>query len=100
MAKRVIWSNLASNEKYDIFNYWNSRNKSKAYSKKLNVLFNEAIQLIKDFPTIGRLTDISNVRRFVVRDYLILYKVAADAIYILSIWDTRQDPDKLTARLG
>lgn len=69
MAKRVIWSNLASNEKYDIFNYWNSRNKSKAYSKKLNALFNEAIQIIKDFPTIGRLTDIPNVRRFVVRDY-------------------------------
>jgi plasmid stabilization system protein ParE len=100
MAKRVIWSNLARDEKYGIFTYWNSRNKSTAYSKKLNGLFNEAIKLIKDFPEIGRLTDIHCVRRFVVKDYLILYKVAADAIYILSVWDARQDPEKLTARLG
>ena len=98
MAKRVIWSNLAKDEKYDIFNYWNKRNKSKVYSKKLDRLFNEAINVIKDYSEIGRVTDFPTIRRFVVRDYLILYKVETDSIYILSIWDTRQDPEKLARR--
>ena len=36
MAKRVIWSNFAKDEKYEIFNYWNKKNKSKARSPAKN----------------------------------------------------------------
>ncbi len=95
MAKRVIWSSLASNEKIQILEYWVYRNKSKTYSKKLNKLFADAVNIIKDFPEIGRLTDHNNVRRFLVRDYLIFYKIEQDSILILSIWDARQDPKSL-----
>ena len=46
MAARLIWSNLALQQKKEIFDYWNERNKSKIYSRKLNKLINDAAELI------------------------------------------------------
>jgi len=58
MAKRIIWSRRAQNDRISIFEYWNKRNKSKVYSKKLNRLFNEGVKLISEYPEIGKPTEI------------------------------------------
>ena len=39
MAKQVIWSILAHNDRLEILDYWIKRNKSNSYSKKLNQIF-------------------------------------------------------------
>lgn len=39
MAKRLIWTEDAQNDRKEIFGYFNNRNKSKKYSQKLNLLF-------------------------------------------------------------
>ncbi|MCW3108330.1 MAG: addiction module toxin, RelE/StbE family [Segetibacter sp.] len=57
-----MWPLSAQDDRKEIFTYWNNRNKSKAYSKKLHVLFNEAIKLISKFPQIGSPTEIENIR--------------------------------------
>lgn len=57
MAKQVIWSRRSHNERIEILKYWNDRNKSTDYSKKLNRLFIEAVKLISIHPNIGKLTD-------------------------------------------
>ena len=67
MAKQVIWSLRAQQDKREILNYWRQRNKSNAYSKKLNELFKEAVKIITDFPQIGRVTDDATAR---LSDYL------------------------------
>jgi addiction module RelE/StbE family toxin len=95
MAKQVIWSQRAQNDRKEILNYWKQRNKSSAYSKKLNELFKESIRIILDFPQIGKMTDDSKARIKIVRDYLIIYEETDTQIFILTIWDSRQDPDKL-----
>ena len=95
MAKKIIWSRRSQNDRIEILGYWNKRNKSKAYSEKLNKLFKEAVKLIADHPEIGKPTDNKNVRIKVVRDYLILYELKDEEITIFSIWDSRQDPEKL-----
>ena len=95
MAKQVIWSLKAQDNKRNILDYWRKRNQSNTYSKKLNLLFKEAINIIKDFPQIGKLTDSTNIRIKIVRDYLIIYEDTETTIYILAIWDGRQDPNKL-----
>lgn len=46
-------------------------------------------------PEIGRKSDIEHVRVKIVRDYLIFYESTTDVLYILSVWDSRQDPNKL-----
>ena len=95
MAKRVIWTVDAQRERREILRYWADRNKSTSYSKKLNKLFKESINLLKIRPEIGRNSDIKNVRIKIVRDYLIFYDTTADNLYILSIRGSRQDPNML-----
>jgi len=57
MAKQVVWSLRAQADRKHILAYWRKRNKSVAYSKKLNQLFKEAVQIVRDFPQIGKQTD-------------------------------------------
>lgn len=94
MVKQIIWTLRAQEDRKEIFTYWNNRNKSNAYSKKLNLLFKEVIKLISRFPQIGRPTEIENIRIKIVRGYLIVYEEAATQILILTIWDGKQDPRK------
>ncbi len=95
MVKQVIWSLRAQADKKNILHYWRQRNQSNTYSKKLNQLFKEAIRIICDFPQIGKQTDDKTARIKIVRDYLIIYEETESQIYILTIWDSRQDPDEL-----
>lgn len=93
MASKIIWSLLAQENRKSILKYWIDRNKSNTYSVKLNHLFEEAVELISKFPTIGVKSNIEDVRIKIVRDYRIAYKINDDLISILTIWDSRQNPN-------
>lgn len=54
MAKKIIWSLTAQIDRKEILSYWIDRNKSSAYSKKLNLLFNDAAKIIAKLPNIGK----------------------------------------------
>ncbi len=95
MARKVIWSLLAQSDRKNILDYWRKRNQSDAYSRKLNGLFTEAIQIIQEYPQIGKKTNLEGVRIKIVKDYLIIYELSDSYIYILTIWDSRQEPKKL-----
>jgi len=94
MAKQIIWSLLAQEDRKSIFNYWNNRNKSNSYSRKLNQLFKLTVILISKHPNIGKPTDIENVRIRIIRDFFFTYRITDNSIEILTIWSTRQDPQK------
>lgn len=96
MAKRVIWSPLAKKQRREILEYWISHNRSKSYSRKLNSLFKGAQKLISLHPNIGVPTTDPNIRHKLVRDYSLFYELREDSIIILTVWDHRQDPKKLT----
>ena len=98
MAKKVKWSPLAERKFEEILAYWTNRNKSESFSEKLIDLFEDATELIASFPEMGRSTDLENVRQKLVRDYLIFYEVDGEIINILTVWDPREDPDKLELR--
>lgn len=96
MAKRkVIWTLKANIERKEILEYWILRNKSKTFSVKLNKLIVETIKLLAEHPTIGRKTDIKDVRVKIVRDYLIFYEFSKFELIILSIWDGRREKNIL-----
>ncbi len=99
MAKRIIWSRQAQNDRINILEFWIDHNQSPTYSIKLNQLFKEAVKLIAKFPDIGKPTDMENVKGKIVRDYYIYYEVKGDALHILTVWDTRQNPDELEEKL-
>jgi hypothetical protein len=80
-------------KKRQIFEYWNDRNKSKTYSKKLNFLFDEAAEMLLLYPDLGKMTNYKNIRIKLVRDYWIVYRLIEPNIQVLAIWDTRKNPE-------
>jgi addiction module RelE/StbE family toxin len=95
MARQIIWSLRAQQDRKAIFSYWNNRNRSNLYSKKLNRLFKEAIAFLSEHPQIGRKTKLENVSVKIVRDYLILYEISDSTIIVHTIWDGHRNPDEL-----
>ncbi|MBX7225912.1 MAG: type II toxin-antitoxin system RelE/ParE family toxin [Chitinophagales bacterium] len=95
MAKRIVWSEDAYQDMVQIFSYWNNRNKSNLYSRKLNKLFRDTLKSILKNPAIGRNTNVENVKRIIARDYFIIYEESESSLTVLRIWDTRQNPNKL-----
>lgn len=95
MVKGIIWTFRAQQDRKAILTYWTQKNQSKEYSRRLNSLFKRAVKLIATHPRIGRRTDYDNVRVKIVRDYLIFYEEKSEQIFILSIWDTRRNPEDL-----
>jgi toxin YoeB len=95
MAKRIIvWSDNAVFELRAILEYFNFRNKSKVYSRKLYASLQAEIKILLLYPEIGKNTDTLNVRGFLIENYCVFYEIKEIHIVILSIWDTRQDSKK------
>ena len=96
MAKRkVIWSPQAKIDKFKILNYYFKRNGNKVYSKKLFHRFKKATKLLTNHPEIGVKTDVKNVRNLIEGDYCIFYKLKSEHVEIITIWDSRQDPQQI-----
>ena len=92
MAKRkIVWTNTANLERKDILEYWILRNKSKRFSLRLNYLILQTLEVLRENPTIGRRTNIDNVRVKLIREYLLLYEFTDAELIILSIWDARRN---------
>ena len=98
MVRVVIWTNRAQKERIEILNYWNDRNKSIEYSKKLNRLILDALCLICKYPLIGKPSNKENVRVRILEDYLIIYEIKHNEIVVLSLWDCRQNLDRSVIR--
>ncbi len=92
MAIIIKWSTNARNSRKSIFNYWNNRNKSRTYSNKLFILFNEALNQVSYLNEIGKPTDIIDVRIKIVSHFELIYIISATQITVLDIWDSRQNP--------
>ena len=91
----ILWTSTALKQRNHIFEYWNERNKSTAFSKKLNEEIKERIKLLKTYPEFGKKTKFSITRAISLRHYSILYKKIDTNIIITGFWDNRQDPKKL-----
>lgn len=92
---RVIWTRTALNQRNSIFDYWNKRNASNDYSKKLNLAVRERLKDLKNQPEMGYESIIEGVRTIAMRHYSIFYVIDKTSIFIVSFWDNRQDPEKL-----
>lgn len=92
---KIIWANIAIRQRNKIFEYWNERNGSTSYSKKLNGKIKENLQTAALNPEIGKISDVKNYRMISLGHYSLVYKFIANSIYVLAFWDNRQNPKKL-----
>ena len=96
MAKRVIiWTSNAKLELKHILEFYNFRNKTKTYSQNLYRKMQAELSLIILHPEIGKKSDLINVRGLIIENHIVYYEVNENHIIILSIWDTRQNPNRL-----
>lgn len=96
MAERVIiWTSTARLELKSILDFFILRNRNKTYSLKLHRKIQTEVKLLLLQPSIGKKTTMINVRGFLIENYLLYYELKDDKIIILSVWDTRQNPDNL-----
>jgi plasmid stabilization system protein ParE len=94
MAKyKIDWSIEARLDLIDILEYYNKRNKSSIYSKKLNSKINRSARLISKNPFIGLQSEIESVRALITGDYQLIYELTDNLILITMIWDCRRDPE-------
>ncbi len=91
MVRRLIWPIEARNSRKNIFEYWNNRNKSKAYSRTLNILFNTNLKIIVQLPEFSKPTFKEDSKFIIVSHFEIIYKITKNEIVVLDIWDTRQN---------
>ena len=90
---KVEWSIEARLDLLDVLEFYILRNKSAAYSKKLNSKINKNIKLITKNPLIGLQSQIDSVRALITGDYQIIYEIFDNIILIIMIWDCRRDPE-------
>jgi plasmid stabilization system protein ParE len=95
MAKRIIWAPQAVADRIQILDYWYKRLGTKEYSRKLDTMFKESVELLSEFPFLGRQVQNRGERVFVKDHYQIFYLHNEDHIRILHLWDSRRNPEEL-----
>jgi plasmid stabilization system protein ParE len=94
MAKhKIVWSNRAIKRLYGILDFYDQRNQSKTYSKKLYHLLQKQVKVLIRFPEIGLKTTEETTRGLIIEDYIIYYQITDDKIIIHTVWDSRQNPE-------
>jgi len=92
--RKIIYSLKAKDDLKIIFEYFNNRNKSTKYSQKLLKEFRKIINLLSENCEIGKqVENLLSVRVLIKGNYKIVYKINEKTIDVLSIWDTRQNPE-------
>ena len=95
MVKQVIWSSNARHELFEILEFWKEHNHSDTYSINLYQKIQINLKYISENNYIGRATDIESVRVMVISNYLLFYQISETSIEILSLFDSRRNPDNI-----
>jgi toxin YoeB len=95
VKRKIIWSPRAKLDLVSILDFYFKRNGTKTYCVKLNAAIRSSIRLLEKHPEIGVKVDVKNLRNLIQGDFSIFYEIKSEAIEIITIWDSRQDPDKL-----
>jgi plasmid stabilization system protein ParE len=94
MAQKIIWSHTASNELLSILQFYFERNGNTKYSEKLLSEIDSIVSLLIDHPLLGKTTDKEPYRIVIRGNYEIIYRIDHDTVYIVSLWDSRKNPNE------
>ncbi|MBI4649065.1 MAG: type II toxin-antitoxin system RelE/ParE family toxin [Bacteroidia bacterium] len=97
MGKRkIVWNEDAKNDLQEITEYFNKRNGSNTYSKKLIKELKQSVKLLLTNNKMGKkVEDDENLRVIITSNYKIFYEIKEKEIEILLVWDCRRNPDDL-----
>lgn len=93
--KKIIWSSAAESELVTILEYFNERNQSFNYSRKLYKQFYADLKQVSAKPELGLRTQLENTRGIISGNYILFYHISTQEITVLKVWDSRQNPDRV-----
>jgi len=96
---KVFWTQTALNDLESIFEYYKAQATLRVARKFVKQLV-EATILLQNLPEIGKVEELLKSRKFnyrfiIVRNYKIIYWIEDHYIKIATVFDTRQNPDKI-----
>lgn len=94
MALEIIYSPQFLNSLESILEFFDERNGSNSFSKKLFKMIHKQIKLLKSMPEIGRRTDFPGVRILFVERFGIEYQIREKFILIINIYSCETNPDE------
>lgn len=99
MDVEILYSPQFADSLESILNFYDERNGSDTYSKKLFKMIHGQIRLLASYPEIGRITDFPGVRVLFVDRYGVEYQIRDKAILIVDIYSCLTDPSKRRFRI-
>jgi toxin YoeB len=82
MAKNIVWTASARQDRFDILTYWINRTKSNRYSIKLNEVFINHAEILSKHPFLGKQTELENIRCLPFGNYSLFYQIDKNHIII------------------
>ncbi len=92
MVREIVWSPRAQVLLKKILDYWEDRNGTSTYSKKLFKLFENALFSLAKMPESGSLTENKKIRYKIVRDYFLYYTFDDKELKVIAVSDMRRNP--------
>jgi toxin YoeB len=93
MALEISYSPQYFDHLEAILNFFDERNGSDKFSKKLLKMIHKQIGLLATMPEIGRITDFPGVRVLFVERFGIEYQIRDKVILIIDIYSCQTNPD-------
>ena len=93
MALEISYSPQFFDSLEAILNFFDERNGSDRFSKKLLKMIHKQILFLNTIPEIGRLTDFPSVRVLFVERFGIVYQIRDKVVLIIDIYSCETDPD-------
>jgi len=96
MAKKlIIWTKEARLDFKATLQFYNERNGSNDYSRKLAGEIFQIIEKLHNNFFLGKQTSDTDVRVLIKGTFSIFYEIKETEILILVVWDTRRNPGEL-----
>ncbi|MVN20251.1 type II toxin-antitoxin system RelE/ParE family toxin [Mucilaginibacter arboris] len=99
MAKTIVWSESAKIDLIAIKAFFDNRNKSSIYSTKLLKTIRNSARLIEKYPDAGIDTNIVGLQGLIAGNYILFFRHKENYILILTVWDSRRNPEQLESIL-
>ncbi len=93
MALEISYSPQYFDHLETILNFFDERNGSDKFSKKLLKMIHKQIGILATMPEIGRITDFPGVRVLFVERFGIEYQIRDKVILIIDIYSCQTNPD-------
>ena len=94
MALEISYSPLFVENLEAILDFFDERNGSDKFSKKLIKMIRKQLKLASSMPEIGRLTDFPGVRILFVERFGIEYQIRDKVILVIDIFSCQTNPEE------